>query len=126
MKEIIKKLKFKNAGVVINAPATIEKELVKIGFSNSFDKKIKSTDTLVFVQNEKEYINFLNKQLKQVEPDSIFWIAYPKASSSIKTNINRDTIRISAETFGIQTVAIISIDDTWSALRFRPIEKVGK
>jgi hypothetical protein len=28
--------------------------------------------------------------------------------------------------FGITTVSAIFIDDTWSALRFRPIEKVGK
>jgi hypothetical protein len=30
------------------------------------------------------------------------------------------------EEFGISTVTAISIDNTWSALRFMPIDKVGK
>ena len=50
----------------------------------------------------------------------------PKGTSKIKTDINRDTIRVTGEEFNITTVTAISIDDTWSALRFRPIDKVGK
>ena len=59
-------------------------------------------------------------------PDSTLWFAYPKVSSGIKTDINRDKLKETAETFGITTVAAISIDNTWSALRFRPIDRVGK
>jgi len=126
MQDIIKKLKFKNKAVILNAPADIEKEFVELGFTTFFDKKVKSTDTLVFINNNTEYLDFLNKQLKNVEPDSILWFAYPKGTSKIKTDINRDTIRETGEEFNITTVTAISIDDTWSALRFRPIGKVGK
>jgi len=63
---------------------------------------------------------------QKIEPDSNLWFAYPKQSSGIKTNINWDNLRINAEPFGIATVAAISVNDTWSALRFRPIGKVGK
>jgi hypothetical protein len=124
MKDIIKKFKFKNSGVVINAPANIEKELVQMGFTTAFDKT-KSQNTLIFINNSKEYIDFLKKGLKQVTPDSVLWFAYPKGTSKIKTDINRDTIRETGEAYGITTVTAVSIDDTWSALRFRPIEKVG-
>lgn len=126
MEDILKKFKFKNNGVVINAPENLETQLVKLDFTTSFDKKIKSTNTLVFINNNKEYLEFLNKQLKNVEPDSVLWFAYPKGTSKIKTDINRDTIRTTGEAYGITTVTAISIDDTWSALRFRPIDKVGK
>jgi hypothetical protein len=125
MKDIIQKFRFKDNGVVINAPANIEKEMVKLGFKTSFGKS-KSTNTLVFINNNKEYLDFLKNQLKNIEPDSVLWFAYPKGSSKIKTDINRDTIRVTGEEFGITTVTAISIDDTWSALRFRPIDKVGK
>jgi len=125
MKEILKKFKFKDSGVVLNAPSVIEKDLLKLGFVSSFDKKIKSTNTLVFIYNQKEFLSFLKKDLKQIEPDSVLWFAYPKGTSKIKTDINRDTIRETGEEFGITTVTAVSIDDTWSALRFRPIEKVG-
>lgn len=126
MQEIIRKLKFKDQAVIINAPTEMEKEFAEPGFATSFDKKVKSTNTLVFINNNKEYLDFLNKQLKHIEPDSVLWFAYPKGTSKIKTDINRDTIRVTGEEFGITTVTAISIDDTWSALRFRPIEKVGK
>ena len=126
MKDIIKKFKFKGDGIVINAPAELEKEFKALGFGTLFDKKEKSTDTLVFVNNNKEYLDFLNKKLASIEPDSVLWFAYPKGSSSIKTDINRDTLRVTGEEHGITTVTAISINDTWSALRFRPIDRVGK
>ncbi|MEO5942480.1 MAG: hypothetical protein ABIP30_09305 [Ferruginibacter sp.] len=126
MQEIIKKMKFKDAAIVINAPADLEKKFVTAGSTNAFDKKEKSRNSIIFLNNKKELIHFLSKQLKQVEPDSVLWLAYPKGTSKIKTDINRDSMRETAEEFGITTVTAISIDDTWSALRFRPIDKVGK
>ena len=125
MQDIIKKFRFKDTGIVLNAPPTIEKEFVQLGFTIKLDTT-KSTNTLVFINDNKELLNFLNTDLQNVEPDSVLWFAYPKGTSKIKTDINRDTIRITGEEFGITTVAAISIDETWSALRFRPIDKVGK
>lgn len=125
MRNTVKKFKFKENGIVLNAPITIEQELTKLGFKTSFEKNLKSKNTLVFITNNKEYLNFLKRNLKNIEPDSVLWFAYPKGTSKIKTDINRDTIRVTGEEFGITTVTAISIDDTWSALRFRPIAKVG-
>lgn len=126
MKEVIKKLKFKSEGIIINAPNTIEREFMKLGFSNSFDKKVKSTNTIIFVNSTKEFLNFLNKQLKNIEKDSVLWFSYPKGTSGIKADINRDILRNTALDFGLKTVTAVSIDDTWSCLRLRPIEFVGK
>ncbi|HTB32279.1 MAG TPA: hypothetical protein VK808_09660 [Bacteroidia bacterium] len=126
MQDVVKKFKFKDNGVILNAPPAIEKELVKLGFKTEFDKKYKSKNTLVFINSDKEYLGFLKNDLKNVETDSILWFAYPKGTSGIKTDINRDTIRVTGEEFGITTVTAISIDDTWSALRFRPVDRVGK
>ncbi len=126
MKDIIGKFRFKGKGVVINAPKDIEAEFKKLGFKSSLDKTEKSTDTLVFIKDSKEYLGFLKKDLNRIEPDSVLWFAYPKGTSKVKTDINRDSIRETGKGYGITTVAAISIDDTWSALRFRPIDKVGK
>ena len=126
MQEVIKKLKFKDSGVIINAPSVIEKEFKKNEFKTSFDKNTKSANTLFFVNNNKELLHCLKNDLAKIEPDSVLWFAYPKGTSKIKTDINRDIIRVTAEEYGITTVAAISIDDTWSALRFRPVDKVGK
>jgi hypothetical protein len=125
MKETIKKFKFKGSGIVINASQELEKEFVSLGFKTSFPKGVKSANTVVFINNNKEFLDFLKSQLKNIEPDSVLWFAYPKGSSKVKTDVNRDTIRVTGEEFKITTVTAISINDTWSALRFRPVDKVG-
>ena len=126
MQEIIKKLKLKDIGIVINAPTALEEEFVKLHFKTELNKKIKNSNTLVFINNNGEYLDFLNNNLIYIETDSVLWFAYPKGTSKVKTDINRDTIRVTGQEFGIATVTAISINDTWSALRFRPIDKVGK
>lgn len=126
MQDVIKKCRFKGAGVILNAPAEIETEFKKMGFKTSFDKTQKSENTLIFLNNSKEFLSFLHKELKNVASDGVLWLAYPKGSSKIKTDINRDTLRSTAENFGITTVTAISVNEIWSALRFRPIDKVGK
>ncbi len=125
MEDTIKKFKFKDKGIVLNAPKAIENEFIKLGFKTSFDENIKSKNTVVFINKKSELLEFLKADLKKIESDSVFWFAYPKGTSKIKTDINRDIIRMTVEDFGIKTVSAISIDDTWSALRFRPVDKVG-
>ena len=71
MKDTIGKFKFKDDGIVLNAPPAIEKEFVKLGFNTSFDGKNKSKNTLIFINNNKEYLDFLKRGLKNIETDSI-------------------------------------------------------
>lgn len=126
MKDTIKKFKFRDTAVVLNAPITLAKEFENLGFKMRLGKNEKSANTLVFINNNKEYLDFLKTGLGQVETDSVLWFAYPKGTAKVNTDINRDTIRVTGEEFGITTVTAISLDTTWSALRFRPIDKVGK
>ncbi len=126
MNDIINKFKFKSNGVIRHAPSKIESEFLKLGFNIAFNKNNRSTNTLIFIADSNGLEEFLKDDLKKIEPDSVLWLAYPKGTSKIKTDINRDTIRVTCEKYGITTVTAISIDDTWSALRFRPINSVGK
>ena len=51
--------------------------------------------------------------------DALAWIAYPKGGR-LGTDLNRDTLNTAANGHGVQAVRQVSIDETWSALRFRP------
>ena len=126
MESVIKKMKFKAAGVIMNAPIDIESEFLKNGFTHAFEKNVKSKNTLVFIKNKTEFVSFLTNDLINVEFDSVLWFAYPKGTSKIKTDINRDILSATANEFGLDTVTAVSINEIWSGLRFRPIEKVGK
>lgn len=62
--------------------------------------------------------------LGAVKPDGLLWISYPKQSSRIATDINRDAGWDVLNAAGYRPVTQIAIDDVWSALRFRPVALV--
>jgi hypothetical protein len=51
--------------------------------------------------------------------DRLAWIGYPKGGQ-LGTDLNRDRLVAALSGQGVQPVRQISIDGTWSALRFRP------
>jgi len=73
----------------------------------------------VFVANRKELEAQLPKLKKWLAPQGSLWVTYYKGTARIKTDINRDTINAYAQTIGLQGVAMISIDEDWSALRLK-------
>jgi len=51
--------------------------------------------------------------------DRVSWIAYPKAGG-LGTDLNRDKLREAMKPHGIESVRLVSLNDVWSAMRFRP------
>jgi hypothetical protein len=80
---------------------------------------------LIFVNNLAEIETQVNPVFPSLKPDSLFLIAYPKGSSKIKTDVNRDTLWKVMEPTGWRPVRLIALDETWSVMRFRPAEKVS-
>jgi hypothetical protein len=79
----------------------------------------------VFVTNGAELERFGPAALQSVTYDGLFWISYPKRSSKVKTDLSRDMGWDVVANAGLRPVTQVSIDETWSALRFRPVERVG-
>ena len=75
----------------------------------------------LFVRDKAELEALLEKTNSYVKEGGLFWLSYPKGTSKIETDINRDTIWDYSKTLGIRPVSMISIDDTWSAMRMKPI-----
>lgn len=73
----------------------------------------------VFVANRAELEAQLPALKAQLAPKGMLWVTYYKGTSKVKTDINRDTINAYAHTLGLEGVAMISIDDDWSALRLK-------
>ncbi len=66
-------------------------------------------------------------RLEELRPSigdkTIAWLAYPKGSKAAGLDISRDTVFGYVPTLGLTLVANVSIDEKWSALRARPLEK---
>lgn len=79
----------------------------------------------LFIKNRAELDRMIDQALAAVTYDGLLWISYPKGSSGVETDINRDSLWEALKEKGIRPVMQVSIDSTWSALRFRPAEAVG-
>jgi phage-related baseplate assembly protein len=57
--------------------------------------------------------------LAAARADRLAWVAYPKAGR-LGTDLNRDRLAAALTALGVRPVRQVALDDTWSALRFRP------
>ncbi len=64
------------------------------------------------------------KALEALGPDGIFWLCYPKRSSAMASDLWRDSGWQVLDEAGWRPVSQVAVDDTWSALRFRPAAAV--
>ena len=74
----------------------------------------------VFVHNQAEVEQYAPTALGALKPGGLLWFTYPKKTSKIKTDIHRDVGWDAVKNAGMEGIASISVDDTWSGIRFRP------
>ena len=80
----------------------------------------------LFVRDSTEFADLSPKAMDVVKYDGLLWISYPKRSSKVATDLTRDVMWDLVADTGLRPVTQVSIDEVWSALRFRPVEMVGK
>ena len=79
----------------------------------------------LFIRNKAEVERDVPMAIKLVKPGGLFWVSYPKQSSKVPTDLNRDVLWDIFPDKDWRPVTQISIDEIWSALRFRPKSEVG-
>ena len=80
----------------------------------------------VFVKNRGEYDRLGPAALRAVKPDGLLWICYPKKSAGVESDLDRDVFWTLLDPAGLRPVAQVAVDEVWSALRFRPADRVKK
>lgn len=104
--------------LVINLPSGLE-------LASKFQKK--PVDVVItFVKSKADIVKLSDKAIKSAKEDGVLWFAYPKISSGIKTDINRDNGWAVLQKKKFEPVTQVAIDETWSALRFKPVHKIPK
>lgn len=103
---------------VINAPSDLFR------FEGT---KERSVDVLlVFVRDKKDVSMSVDQAISSLGSEGVLWFAYPKKSSGIKTDINRDSGWSPLAKNKFVPVTQVAIDETWSALRFKPVDQIPK
>jgi hypothetical protein len=102
-------------------PSSIEKQFCKLSFAKNMTPLLKSRKidfALVFAVNENQLNGILRDVMPALKEDSKFWVAYPKITSKIVTDLNRDSSWQQLTSAGYETVNEVALDHVWSAARF--------
>ena len=110
-------------------PSSIEKQFIKLNFSKSVTPlliKRKIDFALVFAVNQKQLAGILLDVIPALQEDAKLWIAYPKLTSKIASDLSRDKNWDFVSDYGFEAVRMVALDNVWSAGRFKKPEPEAK
>lgn len=106
-------------------PSTIEKQFSKLSFSKNVTPLLKTRKidfALVFALNSKQLHKILSEVCPALHAESKLWVAFPKATSKITSDLNRDCTWEYLTNEGFESGEKVGLDYVWSALRFTKCE----
>jgi hypothetical protein len=112
--------------LILNAPPGYVESLGELPEGVEAHEEAQTTYDFVhlFVKNSRQYGELGPAALGAVVYNGLLWISYPKRSSKVETDLTRDVLWKLVEKSGLRPVTQVSINEVWSAMRFRPIEAV--
>ena len=75
---------------------------------------------LVFADDATSLREILAEHGDRLARPNVLWVAYPKGN---RADINRDTLWPILGERGMRPIGQVSVDETWSAMRFRPLKE---
>jgi hypothetical protein len=78
----------------------------------------------LFVKDSAELASDLPAIVSLLKPETIFWITYPKKTSNIKSDLEMMGNWDEPVKYGLSVVTSVSVNETWTALRFKPLDKI--
>ncbi|HUF95787.1 MAG TPA: DUF3052 domain-containing protein [Acidimicrobiia bacterium] len=73
---------------------------------------------LIFATTSPAIEELFHQAMKQISAEGAIWVAWPKKSSGVETDLTEDTIRDLFLPTGMVDNKVCAIDETWSGLRF--------
>jgi hypothetical protein len=124
LQNVLEKLQLKDEKnlLIQGLPSSVEKQFAKLSFAKNVTPLLKSRKidfALVFAISQKQLKDILSDVLPALHADAKLWIAYPKLTSKIASDLSRDANWDCVTKQGFETVRSIALDNVWTALRFK-------
>ncbi|MFD2246896.1 YdeI/OmpD-associated family protein [Pontibacter ruber] len=125
MQNLGKKLQVKpdHKLLLLNAPEEVAQTLSSEGYTFATQEATGEKGTFdavqLFVKSRAELERDAPQAIEALKPAGMLWIAYPKKSSKITSDLTRDEGWQAVADMGYEGVRQIAIDDTWSSMRFK-------
>ena len=110
-------------------PSSIEKQFIKLTFSKNVTPLLKTRKidfALVFAVSQRQLVDILKDVIPALGKEGKFWIAYPKLTSKIASDLCRDKNWDFVSDYGFEPVRMIALDNVWSAARFKKQDEGAK
>lgn len=126
---ILDKLALKNEKNILiqGLPSSIEKQFVKLSFAKNLTPLLKSRKldfALIFAVSESQLNSILLDIVPALKQETRLWVAHPKVTSKISTDLNRDSSWNRLYALGYEQLETVSLDHVWQALAFTKAEEV--
>lgn len=109
-------------------PSTIEKQFAKLSFAKNVTPLLKTRRidfALVFAVNQNQLRSIVREVVPALHGEGKFWIAYPKQTSKIVSDLSRDCSWSCLDEMGFESVRMVALDHVWCAVRFKPKEELS-
>ena len=105
---------------LVNAPKDFQSELTELPDNVEFVKQTaKSLDIIIFfVLTERALVKDFAKLAARLTTNGMIWIAWPKKSSGVATDLSFGPVQRIGLDAGLVDVKICAINETWSGLKF--------
>lgn len=79
--------------------------------------------TLAFIISKKQLAEMLTQFAPRIRRAEMLWIAWPKKSSGVETDVSENAIRAGAIAAGLVDTKVCAVTEIWSGLRLvRPVK----
>lgn len=118
--DLLKKLRVKEEAPVhlINAPSDCLPLFEGLQLKTSLPGKTAASQLILFAENSEVLNRYIHKLEGKLAKDVLFWIAYPKKSGSIQSDLIRNKgWEVTFEFY--DGVSSVSINEDWTGMRFK-------
>ena len=119
---LAKKLGFKEGfrASLVNEPAGFRSELEDLPPGISFVTSIQPNLDLIlfFAKSQEELIANFPRLAAKLAPTGMLWIAWPKRTSGVVTDLSDNAVREIGLEAGLVDVKVCAVNQVWSGLKF--------
>jgi hypothetical protein len=72
---------------------------------------------MLFVKSRDELVRGFKRQSPRLVSNGMLWVAWPKKSSGVRTDMSEDVVREVVLPAGWVDVKVCAVDDVWSGLK---------
>jgi len=103
-------------------PSAIEKQFAKLSYAKNVTPLVRTRKVdfaLVFAINQNQLINIMKEVMPALRDDTKLWVAYPKVTSKIVSDLNRESSWDFFTQNNYEGISLVDLDHMWSAMRFK-------